>query len=392
MNRSQDSRIVLTLDGGGTNFVFSAMGGGEEQFDPLILPSHGTDLDKCLATIQEGFQRTIDGLTLAPSAISFAFPGPADYPRGIIGDLANLPAFQGGVPLGPMLEDRFSLPTFINNDGDLFAYGEATHGLLPEVNRDLEAVGSPRRFRNLWGSTLGTGFGGGFVRDGRLHLGDNSSGAEIWCTRSKKNPEFIAEEGVSIRSVRRIYARLAGIPPEKAPEPRVIFRIGMGEIPGKIEAARKAFQYLGEEAGNALATASTLVDGLVVLGGGLSGAAPLFLPSLVAEMNGTLGTLSGGRCSRMDFRAFNLEDPAEYKVFLKGETRTLKVPGSGQEITYDPLKRIGVGISRLGTSRAVAIGAYAFALAELDHLPSTSGSLAELICSSEASRLGDATS
>jgi glucokinase len=34
-------------------------------------------------------------------------------------------------------------------------------------------------------------------------------------------------------------------------------------------------------------------------------------------------------------------------------------------IDYDPIKRIGVGISRLGTSEAVAIGAYSYALNEL---------------------------
>jgi glucokinase len=35
-------------------------------------------------------------------------------------------------------------------------------------------------------------------------------------------------------------------------------------------------------------------------------------------------------------------------------------------VQYDPLQRIGVGMSRLGTSEAVAIGAYAFALRKLD--------------------------
>ena len=35
-------------------------------------------------------------------------------------------------------------------------------------------------------------------------------------------------------------------------------------------------------------------------------------------------------------------------------------------MTYDPLERVGVGLSRLGTSRAVALGAYAFALTALD--------------------------
>ncbi len=78
-----------------------------------------------------------------PVAISFAFPGPADYPAGIIGDLPNLPAFRGGVALGPMLEEKFGIPVFINNDGDLFVYGEAIAGFLPYVNGLLEAGRQP---------------------------------------------------------------------------------------------------------------------------------------------------------------------------------------------------------------------------------------------------------
>ena len=102
------------------------------------------------------------------------FPGPADYPNGIIGDLGNLPGFRGGVALGPMLEEKFGIPVFINNDGDLFVYGEAIAGFLPYVNGLLEKAGSPKRYKNLFGVTLGTGFGGGIVRDGELFIGDNS--------------------------------------------------------------------------------------------------------------------------------------------------------------------------------------------------------------------------
>jgi glucokinase len=42
------------------------------------------------------------------------------------------------------------------------------------------------------------------------------------------------------------------------------------------------------------------------------------------------------------------------------------VPGSKTKVQYDPLQRIGVGMSRLGTSEAMAIGAYAFAVRALD--------------------------
>jgi glucokinase len=35
-------------------------------------------------------------------------------------------------------------------------------------------------------------------------------------------------------------------------------------------------------------------------------------------------------------------------------------------VNYDSEKRIGIAISKLGTSKAVAVGAYAFALHSLD--------------------------
>jgi len=366
MDYKEDRRTVLTLDAGGTNFVFSAVRGGEPLGSPITLPSHGDELEACLDTLLEGFGRARDKVEGDVAAISFAFPGPADYPRGIIGDLANLPAFLGGVAIGPMLEEHCGIPVFINNDGDLFAYGEALGGLLPWVNGQLEKAGSPKRFKNLFGVTLGTGFGAGLVHDSRLYLGDNAAGAEIWLIRNKLDGDCFAEEGVSIRAVRGTYAREAGLPADEAPEPKTVFEIAEGKAPGNRLAAREAFRRLGEVAGDALANAATLLDTVVVVGGGLAGAAPLFMPALVAEMNGTLKSLSGGEVPRMQVRAFNLEDPAELAHFLKGETRRIAVPRSSRTVPYDPLKRIGVGLSRLGTSRAVSLGAYAYALSALD--------------------------
>ena len=216
-----------------------------------------------------------------PVAISFAFPGPADYPAGIIGNMSNLPAFRGGVALGPMLEDHFGIPVFINNDGDLFVYGEAIAGFLPYVNDLLEKAGSPKRYKNLFGVTLGTGFGGGIVRDGELLIGDNSVSGEAWLLRNKLDPSVNAEEGASIRAVRRVYAEIAGLTLDEAPEPKTIYEIGIGQAAGHRAAAVEAFRRLGEVAGDAIAQALTLIDGLAVVGGGISGAAGLFLPSLV---------------------------------------------------------------------------------------------------------------
>src|SRR5581483_9222604 len=129
-----DPRIVMTLDAGGTGLKFSAIRGNRLLAGPISLPSEADQLERCLHNIVEGFERIRQTLPEAPVAISFAFPGPADYPAGIIANIGNLPAFRGGVALGPMLEDRFQLPVFVNNDGDLFAYGESIAGFLPYVN------------------------------------------------------------------------------------------------------------------------------------------------------------------------------------------------------------------------------------------------------------------
>ena len=64
---------------------------------------------------------------------------------------------------------------------------------------------------------------------------------------------------------------------------------------------------------------------------------------------------------RLTAVAFNLEDAGQRRKFLKGATREVTVPGTRRKVKYDPLQRVGVGMSRLGTSEAVAIGAYVVA-------------------------------
>jgi glucokinase len=363
---SHDRRVVLTLDAGGTNFRFSATQGNQPVVETVTLPSRGDDLERCLANIVEGFSRIRERCPEPPVAISFAFPGPADYPNGIIGDLQHLPAFRGGVALGPFLQERFGVPVFLNNDGDLFVYGEAIAGFLPYVNGLLQKAGNPKRYKNLFGVTLGTGFGGGIVRDGELFAGDNSLAGEIWLLRNKLHPQTRAEDGANIGAVRRVYAEKAGISLDESPEPKVIFEIGRGEHSGDTAAALEAFRQLGEVVGDAMGQALTLVDGLAVIGGGLSGAAPLFMRALITELNGTYASPTGYTVRRLIPEAFNLEEPAQLQRFLAGATRQITVPHSERTMRYDPLPRIGIGISRLGTSDAIAIGAYAFALQKLD--------------------------
>lgn len=365
MDLRKDNRIVMTLDAGGTNFVFSAIQANEEIVEPVRSPSNADNLELCLKTIVDGFQEVKNKLSGEPSAISFAFPGPADYPAGIIGDLGNLPAFRGGIALGPMLQEKFGIPVYLNNDGDLFAYGEAIAGLLPEINEKLKEAGSTKQYKNLFGITLGTGFGGGIVRNNELFIGDNSAAGEIWVTRNKVYPNIFSEESISIRAVQREYCEYAKLKFADL-TPKDIFDIANGEKEGNKDAAIKSFERLGESVGDALANALTLVDGLVVVGGGLTGASSLFMPRIIKEMNGEIESFDGDKIPRMEVKAFNLEDEEQFSKFLKGEQKEIAVPLTDKKILYDPMKRIGVGLSRLGTSKAVSIGAYAYALKMLD--------------------------
>lgn len=356
----------MTLDAGGTNFVFSAIAGGKEIVEPISLPSKAHHLDLCLANLRNGFHAVRSQLMEAPVAISFAFPGPTDYPNGIVGDLGNLPAFRGGVAVGPMLSLEFGVPVFMNNDGDLYAYGEAIAGYLPWVNEQLEKSGSPKRYKNLMGFTLGTGFGGGLVHNGQLFIGDNSLAGEVWLMSGRFNTCCNIEENISIRAVKRLYCEITGTAFEESPTPKDIYDIGVGMMEGNKDAAIESYRRMGEALGDALSNVLTITDSVAVIGGGVAGAKSLFVPSMLEQMRSTYTSPEGKVYPRLVQKVFNLDDDTELSAFCKGDVREVEIPHSKQRITYDPMPRIGIGFSQIGTSKAISIGAYAYALNQLD--------------------------
>lgn len=361
-----DDRVVMTLDAGGTNFVFSAIQGCREVVEPIRLDAVNDNIERCLQVLVEGFRMVEAALgDKKPVAISFAFPGPADYANGIIGDLPNFPCFRGGVAMGPFLADTFDIPVYINNDGNLFAYGEALAGALPEINAKLAEAGSSKRYKNLLGLTLGTGFGGGVVIDGNLLTGDNGCGGDVWLMRNVKYPELITEESVSIRAVKRVYH-------ENAPEdnrdisPKDIFQIAEGKAEGNMLAARTAFAELGRVAADAVIHAIDIVDGIVVVGGGIANNWKYIFPAMVEEMNSKLGAFSGAQFPCLQMKTFDLTTKEGMDEFLKDNSKMVKVLGTGREVRYFNEMKTGVTFTHIGTSTAISLGAYAYALAQID--------------------------
>ena len=128
----------------------------------------------------------------------------------------------------------------------------------------------------------------------------------------------------------------------------------------------KAFEIFGTVAGDAIASAASLIDGIVVLGGGVARGNKFFMPALLAQMRGKLLNYNGESLSCVQPQVYNLDDEGEFMQFAHGEARKLQVYGSDRMVDYDPHKRIGVTVSRIGSSRAIQLGAAAYALNRID--------------------------
>lgn len=66
-----------------------------------------------------------------------------------------------------------------------------------------------------------------------------------------------------------------------------------------------------------MATAVTLIDGLIVIGGGITAARKYILPSLLAEMRGSLHTFSGETLPRVQMKVYDLDDATQFAAFAQ---------------------------------------------------------------------------
>ena len=203
--------------------------------------------------------------------------------------------------------------------------------------------------------------------DERISAFQTEHALPFLCLPHKDDRDMIVEDGIAIRAVKRLYGEFSGDIDHKF-EPKDIFDIAEGRIQGDAEAAKKAFAGIGAAAGDAMATAASLIDGLIVIGGGVTASHKYFMPALLAALRGKIHSLNGEETGRVQSRIYNLDDSEEFAAFARGDQRKLKVYGFDDEVIYDPQKRIGIAISKLGASRAISVGAYTFALSQLDKM------------------------
>jgi len=99
------------------------------------------------------------------AAIGIGVPGVVDIKQGIVYDVQYIPSWKE-VHLKKILEERFQLSVFVNNDANCFALGEYYFG---------KGAGN----ENMIGLTIGTGLGAGIIINHRLYAGPNCGAGEF---------------------------------------------------------------------------------------------------------------------------------------------------------------------------------------------------------------------
>jgi len=98
-------------------------------------------------------------------AIGIGVPSVVDVKLGIVYDVIHIPSWKE-VHLKEILEQRYHVPVFVNNDANCFALGE-------------HYFGKGKGVADMIGLTIGTGLGAGIIIGNHLYAGKNCGAGEF---------------------------------------------------------------------------------------------------------------------------------------------------------------------------------------------------------------------
>ena len=156
----------IGLDVGGTKCAISAGECADGKIDILSreeFPTAGLSWRQVLEEFAARIDRIANRSNL--SSIGISCGGPLDSRRGVVMSPPNLPGWDD-VPVVKFFEERFRVPTAVQNDANACALAEYKYG-------------SGRGVKNLVFMTFGTGLGAGIIIDGKLYSGANDNAGEI---------------------------------------------------------------------------------------------------------------------------------------------------------------------------------------------------------------------
>ena len=118
---------------------------------------------------------------LAPTvaAIGIGWPGFVNAETSVVAETSNIPAFVD-VAVAEIIRQKFSIPSYIENDATLFAFAEAK-------------IGKAKDYSHILGIILGTGTGAGIIANGEIYRGQDGFAGEI----GYLSPDFTIETNSS---------------------------------------------------------------------------------------------------------------------------------------------------------------------------------------------------
>lgn len=123
--------------------------------------SEGT-VEEVLETIFSVIDECFDGNT---QSIGIGVPSVVDVEKGIVYDVVNIPSWKV-VPLKSILENKYKVPVYVNNDANCFALGE-------------KYFGKAQTYKSVVGLCIGTGMGSGLIFNEKLYEGVNCGAGEF---------------------------------------------------------------------------------------------------------------------------------------------------------------------------------------------------------------------
>ncbi|WP_423130023.1 ROK family protein [Gaoshiqia sp. Z1-71] len=145
---------IIGVDIGGTKIEAALIDGNRI----IRMDTFPTPADQSKEFVVKAVGDLIERLFLPDvEGIGIGVPGLVDLDTNEVIDVINIPSWDR-VPLKQILESRFGIPVFVNNDANCFAVGE-------------KYFGKGAAYRNFVGIALGTGLGAGIIINDHLYSG-----------------------------------------------------------------------------------------------------------------------------------------------------------------------------------------------------------------------------
>ena len=283
------AKVAIGVDIGGTNIRFGAVSNdGKIVAHKKLFTEASQGVDEVLAKLNNGIDDTIrkaaeKGYETVGTGIGI--PGIIYAEKGIIHFSPNLPGWVD-VNLKAAVKKQFKIPTYVENDANAYALGEAMYGAGKGVKSQICI-------------TLGTGVGGGIVLNGKIWRGADGMAGEVGhITVDAKGPSCgCGNNGCLERysSATAVIERVAGR--ARGPKSSAIvelYRENPEAVTAEVVAqaakagddtAAEIFREVGRSLGIVAAGLINLLNiEMIVIGGGLVGAWDLFIDNLRSEV------------------------------------------------------------------------------------------------------------